>query len=239
MNQQRDTLRDLIASEAQAVAPPPDARERGWARLTAAVEAGTAPRAELLAPAIHASIPWKLFVALGLIVGALAVALAGGWQSATDPPPASPVILPASPAPVPPTPVVPPIAAPAEVVPTPPEVVSTPAVASESKPTANKPAVKRRSSRGTEDNDDFAAELRLISGAQAALRDGDTVTALKRLKSHAHDYPAGHFVQDREALWAMALCASGSRKGERLAASFLAAYPDSIHADRVRTACAR
>lgn len=243
MNQQRDPLRDLIADEAASMVSPLDLRDRVWSRLDAAVKAGAAPRPELLAAPMRNGVPWKLLVLLGLLAASLAIA----WLGETHERPPTPVLS-ASPLPTPP----PPASTPAPI----PSITSLreppldappsaePPVRESPPPTTPTPASKRRSvtrptadTHDTGDSDDFAAELRLIARAQAAEHAGDTATALKLLRLHARDYPNAHFLQDREALRAVVLCNAEDPRGKKLAASFLAAYPDSIHADRVRDAC--
>lgn len=77
-------------------------------------------------------------------------------------------------------------------------------------------------------------ELALIGRAQAALdRRPDRTLAL--VAEHARDYPAGVFSQEREVLWMEAKLKLGHRaevypRAER----FLARYPRSTHAPRVR-----
>jgi len=235
MNQQRDPLRDLIADEAATMVAPPDLRERVWSRLDAAVQAGAAPRPELLEAPMRTGVPWKLLVLLGLLAAGLAVA----WLSESRESPPVPVLAdpPSTPAPE--------TTPPATPTPAPPPAITTviepPPPPPAPQPPTPPPATKRRPNtnpaRDPGDSDDFAAELRLIARAQAAEHAGDTATALKLLRLHARDYPNGHFLQDREALRAVVLCNADDPRGKKLAASFLAAYPDSIHADRVRDAC--
>ncbi len=242
MNQQRDPLRDLIADEAASMVAPLDLRDRVWSRLDDAIKAGAAPRSELLAAPMRTGVPWKLLVLLGLLAAGLAVA----WLGETREPPPTPVLS-AVPMPTPPPPVPSPAPIPSITPLREPPLDAPPSaepLRESPPPTTRTPASKRRSvpsptadTRDTGDSDDFAAELRLIARAQAAEHAGDTATALKLLRLHARDYPNGHFLQDREALRAVVLCNAEDPRGKKLAASFLAAYPDSIHADRVRDAC--
>lgn len=230
MSEGRDDLRGWIAGEAAGVLPPDGAEDRGWARLNAALAAGAAPRADVLAPPGPGWAPW---VVLGVV---LAAAL--GWvlwpraevEIAVEVAPVSARELPAIDA----APTIE-VQAPGAV-----EAVRAPEVVAETDTgaVAEVPRAGQRRGPAPVPGDSFAAELRIIAAAQAALRIGDSRGALRELAGHARRFPRGHFAQDREALRAVALCRGGKRRaGERLGREFLAAHPESIHGDRVREAC--
>ncbi|MCB9751578.1 MAG: hypothetical protein H6713_16515 [Myxococcales bacterium] len=64
-----------------------------------------------------------------------------------------------------------------------------------------------------------------------------TPEALARLAEHERAFAAGQLLEDRLALRAEALCALEDASGPRESAEFLARYPRSPHAARVREAC--
>ena len=72
---------------------------------------------------------------------------------------------------------------------------------------------------------------------QAALRDGDPERALQLSAQHAQRWPRGTFVQEREAVSALASCQLDRADALRRARSFLASYPHSALAPRVHREC--
>lgn len=229
MNERRD-VHAWIADEAAVVEPPAGAADRGWERLSAALAAGVAPRADVMAPPGRVAWPWV--VGIGLMIAAALAA----WAVWPRPAPER-VVLAAPPIEVLTEPAFAPAPLPVLVGPI---AGSSPATSSAAPPAPVHPRVKRApAAKPAVPEDSFAAELRIIAAAQRALRDGDPRAALRALADHARTFKAGQFVQDREALQAVALCKAGRAEGSRLAAAFLAAHPGSIHADRVRDACGR
>jgi hypothetical protein len=86
---------------------------------------------------------------------------------------------------------------------------------------------------------DVAAEVRLLSDAQAAVRGGDAARALALLDEHAQRYPKGALGEERDAARVAALCALGRNAEARtLADRFLRTVPDSPHAGPMRASCA-
>jgi hypothetical protein len=81
------------------------------------------------------------------------------------------------------------------------------------------------------------AEARLVGAAREALQHGDPGRALVVLEETQRRFPDGILLQEREALSISALAAVG-RKAEAAsrASVFLRAFPNSPHAERVRTA---
>ncbi|MFY0533190.1 hypothetical protein [Nannocystis pusilla] len=102
-------------------------------------------------------------------------------------------------------------------------------VAPKTRPPRPTPAVEQ---------DTFAAELRLLAQGQAALNRHDHAGALKIADQYQKTYPKGHFMEDRDALRVVALCGAASPRAATAARRFLRTYPSSIHAARVRDACA-
>ena len=83
------------------------------------------------------------------------------------------------------------------------------------------------------------AEVLLIGEAHSALRNGDAARALILLDEHSRRYPVGALGEERDAARIATLCALGRSIEARAAADrFLAAFPASPHAPRVRGSCA-
>lgn len=98
------------------------------------------------------------------------------------------------------------------------------------------PAPSRTPTPATEPTVD--EEVKLINGAQASLRRGDTKHALELLSQHAARFPAGKLATLRQVTHMLALCQSG--KGEQArkeAADFVASKPGSPFVERVKTIC--
>jgi hypothetical protein len=84
----------------------------------------------------------------------------------------------------------------------------------------------------------LAEEVRMLEEAQAALRSGDSLVALALLRRLDQRFPRGALREERAAAEVLALCASdltGEAVGRGRA--FLAKYPRSVYAARVRAAC--
>jgi outer membrane protein assembly factor BamD (BamD/ComL family) len=72
-----------------------------------------------------------------------------------------------------------------------------------------------------------------------ALRAGNGRLAAALLDQLAEEFPAGALVQERTAARVLADCALGQvERAQSRAARFLARYPNSVHAERVRASCA-
>lgn len=97
------------------------------------------------------------------------------------------------------------------------------------KPARVRPAAKPTSS--------VQEELALIRQAQSAVRNGEHKRALNLARQHATTYPDGAFVEDREALRALALCDSGNATGSAAASKFYERWPKSMHRSRIEAAC--
>lgn len=113
-------------------------------------------------------------------------------------------------------------------------VAEKPPVESPSSPAAPRASPPRATVAGASE------ELRLIRGAQAALRDGSPARALAFLDEHAARFgPRAILGEEQAGLRVLALCASGRLdEGRRERERFLARTPDSPMAARVRGACA-
>jgi hypothetical protein len=81
-------------------------------------------------------------------------------------------------------------------------------------------------------------EVKLLSGAQAALRSGESKKALELLAAHAARFPNGKLGTLRQVTHMMALCQAGLRaQARREAADFIASKPSSPFVERVRNIC--
>jgi hypothetical protein len=82
----------------------------------------------------------------------------------------------------------------------------------------------------------LAQETTLLRDADRALRAGDTTAALSLLDEHAARFPRGALAPERSAERLIVFCQVGAADS-RAVARFLAAYPGSPVAARVKRAC--
>jgi hypothetical protein len=109
----------------------------------------------------------------------------------------------------------------------------------------DKPRSRARQTQAPQDESDgvdpvqaLKEEQALIASAKSALDAGDTGRAMRSLSEHAGRFPRGILAEERTALRVMTLCASGDvDQAEKERAGFLARWPRSPHAGRVRGAC--
>ncbi len=81
-------------------------------------------------------------------------------------------------------------------------------------------------------------EVPLVSGAQTALRAGNTARALQLLKEHETRFPTGKLATLRQVTYMIALCQTGrASRARQEAARFLARNPNSPFAERVSGIC--
>jgi hypothetical protein len=81
-------------------------------------------------------------------------------------------------------------------------------------------------------------EVKLVSGAQTALRAGDSRRALQLLGEHARRFPNGKLASARIVEHMIVLCSMGSVERARSEADrFLAGNPSSPFAERVKDIC--
>jgi hypothetical protein len=161
--------------------------------------------------------------------------LVGGlwWKSAHEPQPAPPIQtapVVAAPAPTP-TPVVDPGLEPATV----PVESLAPVI---EKRVAQPAPVATDTQPRQEGQSTLEAELALLRDAKKALDDGDSSRALGILDEHQRRFPNGILVEERASTRVLALCAAGRTAEARASAQdFLAKYPRSPSAPRVRASC--
>jgi hypothetical protein len=84
---------------------------------------------------------------------------------------------------------------------------------------------------------DLEAEMRLIRGADAALRAGRASEALSLLAQHQAEHPHASLAHEREGLRAIANCQLGASGSASAAERFLSRAPRSPLAPRLRSAC--
>jgi hypothetical protein len=86
---------------------------------------------------------------------------------------------------------------------------------------------------------DLDAETMLLAQAQGAIQQKDFTGALAKLDAYDHAFPAGVLKEEGMAARVVALCGAGrSADAQTLARTFLARYPRSPLAVRVRSSCA-
>jgi hypothetical protein len=81
------------------------------------------------------------------------------------------------------------------------------------------------------------AEMKLIRGADSALRAGRASEALALLAQHQAEHPHASLSHEREGLRAIAQCQTGASGSREVAERFLARSPRSPLAPRLRSAC--
>lgn len=84
---------------------------------------------------------------------------------------------------------------------------------------------------------DLEAEMKLIRGADAALRAGRASDALSLLAQHQAEHPKASLAHEREGLRAIANCQVGAAGSTAAAERFLSHSPRSPLAPRLRSAC--
>lgn len=84
---------------------------------------------------------------------------------------------------------------------------------------------------------DLEAEMKLIRGADAALRAGRASEALSLLAAHQAEHPRAALAHEREGLRAIANCQVGAAGSSAAAERFLGHSPHSPLAPRLRSAC--
>jgi hypothetical protein len=79
--------------------------------------------------------------------------------------------------------------------------------------------------------------MKLIRGADAALRAGRASEALSLLAQHQAEHPRAALAHEREGLRAIANCQLGAARSTQAAERFLSRAPRSPLAPRLRSAC--
>jgi hypothetical protein len=218
-----------------------DAHSKG--RDAAAVEAAIALAAKDAhvsdAPAAHpgggvtsAGMPIAVKAALGMgVAGVLALAVVRGISGPSPAPhPTAQAAPPAAPAAAPPAPAAP---APTETTVSVYDLPAAPQATHTRAPSAP-PATSAAQDRS---GDGMDAELALLRTARAALHAGDAAGALDAIARYEAEFPKGSLRPEAAALAINAEIAAGRpNDARRRADAFLAQYPDSPLAPRVRKA---
>ena len=125
-----------------------------------------------------------------------------------------------------------------------PEQAAAPADEAAPKPPAATPPPRTKADKGPDaaatsvSEPTIDEEVKLVNGAQAALRAGDTKRALELLNEHAARFPSGKLATLRQVTHMMALCQSGhTQQARQEAANFLVKNPSSPFAERVSGIC--
>lgn len=84
---------------------------------------------------------------------------------------------------------------------------------------------------------DLEAEMKLIRGADAALRAGRSSEALSLLAKHQAEHPRASLAHEREGLRAIAQCQVGAAGAAAVGERFIARSPRSPLAPRLKSAC--
>lgn len=84
---------------------------------------------------------------------------------------------------------------------------------------------------------DLEAEMKLIRGADAALRAGRASEALSLLAQHQAEHPHASLAHEREGLRAIANCQMGAPGSNAVAERFIEHSPHSPLAPRLKSAC--
>jgi hypothetical protein len=84
---------------------------------------------------------------------------------------------------------------------------------------------------------DLEAEMKLIRGADAALRAGRASEALSLLAQHQAEHPKAALAHEREGLRAIANCQVGAPGSNAVAERFIERSPHSPLAPRLKSAC--
>jgi hypothetical protein len=105
-------------------------------------------------------------------------------------------------------------------------------------PRAARPDIEKNEAQKVEPSPaDLEAEMKLIRGADAALRAGRSSEALSLLAQHQAEHPHASLAHEREGLRAIANCQIGAAGASASAERFLERSPHSPLAPRLRSAC--
>lgn len=133
-------------------------------------------------------------------------------------------------------------AAPADAAPA---IISPEDVKLEEETPAPKSRVLPRAAKGVKETEakveptpaDLEAEMKLIRGADAALRAGRASEALSLLAQHQAEHPHASLAHEREGLRGIANCQMGAPGSNAVAERFIQHSPHSPLAPRLKSAC--
>jgi hypothetical protein len=98
-------------------------------------------------------------------------------------------------------------------------------------------AIANRATNGSRSAAMLDDEVRLITQAQAALREGRPAEARALTDEHARLFPHGQLAEERESVRILAGCALGDLGAKTRAEQFVRRAPKSPLSDRIRRAC--
>ena len=229
LDESPDDFASELLRSAETDTPSAAARDRAIEAATSAASAGPAKPAWLKGTGIAGASGVAVVIALRLLSGQPAAEppKSGGAATATTSGATAPAPAPAETATATAT-----SAEPTRVVaPEPPPASNPPPIAS-SRVAAPKASGHRA---GADESDSLARELAALDRARASLAASDASGALREIASYKRAFPAGAMRQEALALEVDATFAKGDDTGARkLAAAFLAAFPDSPQAPRIR-----
>ncbi len=227
---------------AGSIAPDGDAQARVLDRVRARVQRSR--RAESTDEDAQPT-PLRRAAAAVLVMksSAISVGLAGGTLLSIKLIAAA--LRPSAPAPEPPAVVIPeppsatqPVAhapprapAPPQPLVAPPSVEASPALP----PEVQRPV--RVAAPSSPPEDPLQAEVELMGRMRAAVQAGQHARVLELAADHRTRFPAGSFVEERDAFAAIAACRNGDANGPALARTFASARPKSVQLAAVRAAC--
>jgi hypothetical protein len=222
--------RDLLERARDAHDPTAADRARVRRKLAVRVVAGSAALGGMAkASMLGSSTLLKIALPLVILGAAGAYAVHAARVQAPAPiPTASTIEVPAIVAP-------PQVAAEATTVVPPPATTEAPAITA---PPVVSHAAQHPKPR-VEAPPDLDAENLLVTEAQGAIQRKDFATALAKLDAYDRAFHAGILVEEARAARVVAVCGAGrTAEAQTLGRVFLATYPRSPLAPRVRTSCA-
>lgn len=231
--QAADTYDDPSADDAARVRRAVLTRVGAIGLTAAVVTAGSTAATQAKAASVM-GIAAKLTAALAVTAGGVAAS----WTYVNHDSEPTPVVAPA-PVKAKPVKAAESLAAPAEPAIVTPEDVQLEEVA----PTAKRVARARPEPEKVEPKPaaptpaDLEAEIKLIRGADAALRAGRSSEALALLTQHQSEHPRASLAHEREGLRAIANCQVGAGGSVAVAQRFIERAPRSPLAPRLRSAC--
>lgn len=229
-----DHVRELLADWVKNEQPSADARARTLSALGIAAGASALGAGASLAPkAAGSALLGTKWASIGAVVIAASAGTYAYLTSSATPPSATSTAPVATASPQAPQKVVAPAidvaALPSATAPSATELPG----ASQVRATPHRPAPSAAAAAAS--TDALAHELALVDDARGALDHDDAARALKLLDDYASRFPNGTFAQEAAVLRVDALVRRGDRAtATALAQRFLAQYPRSPHAPRLR-----
>ena len=256
MSELGDSAREAIAGYRNDIQVPAGRAEANWAGLESRLAQAGASTEAASTPAATGSSKGAIAAAAGIVAVVIVAVVVGGRGGEPEPPPqAAPIVTTEHESPpiststaTTPSPAKAPSfdAAQPEPVPDPSPTVDAvepaegPASDDSTEPGESAKKTKPRKSKKPPlvDTDLLAKEAELIARIKSAMVAGKHTRALELIRQHRKEFATGVMTEDRHAFEAVSLCALGKHeKGQAVGRKFLAAFPSSTHAPRVRAEC--